>query len=146
MLIAYGSAASAHSDLRSPAATSMSLRRQPHASISHSSLRHPPTPSVPPTYTATCPRPPPSPCHPPLAVTHCHIPHAPAAASLTPQPPCPSRTQCCAPHAHTATSLMPSPSCPLPPCHRAQPDPGEVPPALSMPAANADVRPALYTC
>src|SRR6266481_2477385 len=87
------SATSAHSDLRPPVATSMSLRRRPRASISHSSLHHPPTPSVLPTYTATCPRPLPSPCHPPLAVTHCRVPHSPTAASLTSQPLCPSRTK-----------------------------------------------------
>src|SRR6266481_1404749 len=88
LIVAYGSATSAHSDLRPPAATSMSLRRRPRASISHSSLRHPPTPSMPPMYTATCPCPPPSPCHPPLAVAHHHVPHAPAAVSLMPQPLC----------------------------------------------------------
>src|SRR6266481_9904741 len=99
------SATSAHSDLRPPAATSMSLRRRPRASISHSSLHHPPTLSMLPTYTATCPRPLPSPCHPPLAVAHCRVPHAPTTVSLTPQPPCPSRAQHRAPHTHTATSL-----------------------------------------
>src|SRR6266481_302016 len=86
LIVAYGSAASAHSDLRPPAATSMSLRRQPHASISHSSLCHPPTPSMPPMYTATCPCPPPSLCHQPLPIAHRRVPHAPATTSLTPSP------------------------------------------------------------
>src|SRR6266481_1343220 len=101
------SATSAHSDLRPPVATSMSLRCRPCTSISHSSLRHPPTPPMPPTYTATCPHPPPSPCHPPLSIAHCRVPHTPAATSLTPQPLCPSHAQHCAPHAHTTTSLTP---------------------------------------
>src|SRR6266481_1267098 len=106
------SATSAHSDLRPQVATSMSLKRRPRASISHSSLHHPPTPSVLPTYTATCPRPPPSPCHPPLAVAHRRIPHAPAAASLMPQPPCLLRAQR---RAHTPTP--PCPSRPRPRVH-----------------------------
>src|SRR6266481_1149722 len=117
------SATSAHSDLRPPVATSMSLRRRPRASISHSSLRHPPTPSVPPTYTATCPRPLPSPCYPPLAIAHHCVPHAPATASFTPQPLCPLHSQRRAPHAHTATFLMPSPSRPSPPHRQPQPHP-----------------------
>src|SRR6266481_3464335 len=79
--------------------------------------------SVLPTYTATCPHPLPSPCHPPLAVTHCHVPHAPAAMSLMPQPPCPSCAQHHPPHAHTATSVTPLPSRLSPPCHWPQPHP-----------------------
>src|SRR6266481_3944541 len=86
------------------------------ASSSTHPSRRKSTPSVPPTYMATCPRPPPSPCHPPLAVAHRHVPHTPTATSLTPQPPCPSRAQRRTPHAHTATSLTPLPSRPSPPC------------------------------
>src|SRR6266481_5319375 len=87
------------------------------------SLRHPPTPSVPPMYTATCPHPPLSLCHPPLAIAHHHVPHAPATTSFMPQPLCPSRAQHHAPHAHTITFLTPSPSHPSPPHHWPQPHP-----------------------